>query len=350
MSTLRRVEKHLGKVSTELTLMLRDIDMAQGRQEAFKAQHPQQREALVRSARIESTEASNSIEGVVAPHARIVDLVERDAQPQNRSEEEIAGYRRVLDIIHTTEPAAIPFSVNVVKQFHADLYAFRPGGGGNFKMTDNEVIEHLPDGSQRVRFPPVPAWQTNAAMVELHSEYRAATEAERYHPLVVVASYVHDFLVIHPFTDGNGRMSRLLTLVLLGQHGYDVGRFVSLEGLIEETKETYYQALQASTTGWHEDTQDPAPWIRYFLGVMIASYRRFESRVGALGGRGSKTEAVKRFISSSVSDEFSIADIRRATPGVSDDLIRKVLGELRAEGVISAGTRGPSATYRRIRR
>jgi len=344
------VETHLGKVPAKLTLMLRDIDRAQGREEAFQAQHPQRLEALVKSARIESTEASNSIEGVTAPHARIVDLVEKDAAPQNRSEEEIAGYRKVLDTIHSTDPSAIPFTVNVVKQFHAELYAFSPGNGGNFKLTDNRVIERLADGTQRVRFTPVPAWKTRDAMAELHSDYRAATEAGRYHPLLLVAGYVHDFLVIHPFTDGNGRMSRLLTLLLLYQHGYSVGRFVSIEGLIEESKETYYEALKASTTGWHEDQHDPIPWIQYFLGILIAAYRQFEVRVGAIGGRGSKTEAIKQFVQSSLSDEFTFSDIRHATPGVSDVMIRKVLAELRANGTITTGSRGPNASYRRIHR
>jgi Fic family protein len=329
--------------------MLREIDQAQGRQVAFRLQHPQQLDVLTRVARIESTEASNEIEGITAPHARIEALVAETTTPQNRSEEEIAGYRKVLDLIHSTAPDSIPFTVNVVKQFHGMLYEFAAGQGGEFKQSDNEVTEELPDGTRVLRFTPVPAWRTPDEMRLLHEGFAAATESRKYHPLLLAGSYVLDFLVIHPFSDGNGRMARLITLLLLYKSGYEVGRYISLEKLVAETKETYYEALGASTVGWHEDEHDPAPWLRYILGVMIAAYRRFEERGAGLAGRGSKGEAVRHFIRSSLSEEFTIADIRRAAPGVSDDHIRKVLAALRADGIIEAVSKGRSARYRRLR-
>jgi Fic family protein len=349
MTTFSSIERHIGQVLGELTMMLREVDQAQGRQEAFRLQHPQRLDVLTRVARIESTEASNEIEGITAPHARIEALVEETTTPRNRSEEEIAGYRKVLDLIHSTSPGSIPFTVNVVKQFHGLLYEFSPGRGGEFKQSDNEVIEELPDGTRVLRFTPVPAWQTEEAMRALHEGWAAALESGRYHPVMLTGAYVLDLLVIHPFSDGNGRMARLLTLLLLYKGGYEVGRYISLEKVIAETKETYYEALEASTSGWHEDAHDPVPWLRYFLGVLIGAYRRFEERAAALAGRGSKTEAVKQFVRSSLSDEFTIADIRRASPGVSDDHIRKVLAALRADGVIESASKGRSARYRRLR-
>ena len=186
-------------------------------------------------------------------------------------------------------------------------------------------------------------------MMELHSGFAAARQSERFHPLLLVGGYVLDFLVIHPFSDGNGRMSRLLTLLLLYQSGYGVGRFISLEQLIAETKETYYEALAVSTSGWHQDEQDLRPWLTYLLGVLIGAYGRFEDRVRAIGAKGSKTEAVKRFIRSTIADEFTIGDIRNATGHVvSNELIRRVLKELRDRGFIVTLERGRHARYRRI--
>jgi Fic family protein len=351
MTTFDAAHEHLGQIPSEITMLLRDIDQAQGRQEAFRRQHPQQLDALTQLARIQSTEASNEIEGITAPPARIKALVEERTTPRNRPEEEIAGYRKVLDLIHSTTPDAIAFTPNVLKQLHGYLYEFTASSGshGRFKPTDNTVEEELPDGTTRVRFTPVPAWATEDTMRSLHEGYAAALGSGRYHPLILTAAYILDFTVVHPFSEGNGRMSRLLTLLLLYKNGYEVGRFVSLEKLVSETKETYYDSLAASTTGWHEDKHDVVPWIRYFLGVVLAADREFERRVGALGGRGSKRESVRQFVRSSLSDEITFGDVQRACPAVSADHVRKVLKELRAEGVLSGATRGRNASYRRLR-
>ncbi len=187
---------------------------------------------------MQSIEASNAIEGITAPHARVKALAADRATPKNRPEQEIAAYRKVLDLIHSSNADAVPFTVNVVLQFHQMLYEWSPRRGGDFKTADNQVVDARPDASAALRFTPVPAWQTREAMDGLHEQFRAASQSERFHPLLLEACYILDFLVIHPFSDGNGRMSRLLTLLLLYKGGYDVGRFVSLEKLIEESKET----------------------------------------------------------------------------------------------------------------
>lgn len=347
--TFDDLQKHLGHVPTDVLMLLREVDQAQGREVAFRRQHPERLEALTQIARVQSTEASNAIEGITAPAARIKALVEEKTTPRNRSEEEIAGYRTVLDLIHSARPDAIPFTTSVVKQLHTQLYSFAPDRGyGRFKTTDNLVEEDLLDGGKRVRFAPVPAWRTEEAMRRLHESHSSATDSHRYHPLLLTGAYVLDFLVIHPFSDGNGRMSRLLTLLLLYKNGYEVGRFVSLEKLVATTKETYYDALEASTIGWHEDDHDVFPWLRFFLGILVAGYREFEGRVGAIGGRGSKQEAVRQFVRASMSEEFTFADVQRACPGVSVDHIRRTLKQLRKDGVLGAPTRGRNATYRRL--
>jgi Fic family protein len=348
-NTFRTLEPQIGAVPAPLVTTLGQVDESKGRAEAFRQQHPQQLKTLLETARIQSTAASNEIEGVTAPPARVAALVRATTAPANRSEEEIAGYRAVLDLIHASAPA-VPVTSNVVLQLHRDLYQFTATEGGRFKMADNTVEEELPDGSRRVRFTPVAAFVTPTAMRELNERYTTEIDRGVFHPLLLVGSYVLDFLVIHPFSDGNGRMSRLLTLMLLYQRGYEVGRYISLEKLIADTKETYYEALAASTEGWHEERHDIIPWLRYFVGILVAAYDQFERRTaGAVGGRGAKTEAVKQFVRGSITDEFTIADVRRAAPVAGDALIRKVLHDLRDAGAVRAEGRGRNARWRRLR-
>lgn len=349
VSTVGDIDAKLGFIPGELAELLRAVDQAQGRQTAFAIQFPERLESLQKVARIQSTEASNEIEGITAPTARIKALVEEKTTPQNRSEEEIAGYRLVLDLIHSTKAAHIPFTENVILQFHQQLYSFSPGLGGEYKNADNEVTEELPDGTTQLRFKPTPAWKTKDEMRLLHEAFTAASASGKHHPLVLTAAYILDFLLIHPFRDGNGRMSRLLTLLLLYRSRYDVGRFISVEKIIAESKETYYELLAASTTNWETGTNDAIPWIRYFLGILIRAYAEFEARTGALGPKGAKSEAIRAFVRSSISTEFTINDIRKACPWVSDDLIRKVLSDLRRDGVIDSVSKGPAARYRRLR-
>src|SRR5580692_8072215 len=266
------------------------IDRAQGAESAFRREHPEALRTLTEIARIQSVESSNAIENITAPAERVQKLLAHRTAPANRSEEEIAGYRAVLDTINA-DATHIPFTPSVVEQLHRDLYQFTNTPAGRWKRVENSIQEVLPDGVRVVRFQTVSAIATPAAMQELHERFAAARDSGEHHPLLLVGCYVFDFLAIHPFRDGNGRISRLLTLLLLYQAGYEVGRFISLERLIDNTRETYYDALQAAGHGWHEDEHDIKPWLNYFLGIVTAAYKEFEGRVGTVSGRGSKREA-----------------------------------------------------------
>lgn len=353
MSTYVDVDAMLGAVPGDVIELLRAVDQSQGKAALYRVQNPRRLETLRQIARIQSTEASNAIEGIHAPNARVRALVEETTSPQTRPEQEIAGYRDVLDLIHSTRPEAIPLTSSTIRQLHRDLgrYTGRDRAWGAFKTADNVVTEVLPDGTTRVRFTPVEAWRVEDALRRLDDGYAEAVARGAAHPVLLAGAYVLDFLVIHPFADGNGRVSRLLTLLLLYRGGYDVGRFVSLEQLIDETRETYYDALARSTTGWHAREHVPWPWLRYFSGVMLGgAYRRLEERMGVLGGRGSKRETLNRFLASMTSDEFTIADLRRAAPDTSDAMIKAVLKEWRDQGLVRSVAKGRRASYRRLGR
>ena len=333
-----------------LLRQLSDVENAKGRQEVFRRQHPQALEALVEIARVQSVEASNAIENITAPPQRIKELVAEKTTPQNRSEAEIAGYRAVLDLIHSSADT-IPFRPSVVEQLHRDLYQFTGNrNAGAWKKFDNTVEEELPDGTRRVRFSPVPASATPEAMDELHRRFNEAIDQDAYHRLLLTGAYVLDFLVIHPFSDGNGRMSRLLSLLLLYQGDYEVGRFISLEKLINDSKETYYEALGASTVGWHDGAHDLRPWLSYFLGIVKRGYDLFVQRVGALAtGKGAKANAVRTFVRSRISDTFKFDEVRMAVPGASDVYLRETLRKMRDEGILRQEGRGTNAIWRRLR-
>jgi Fic family protein len=347
MHTFRVLDQQLGLVPAAIARTLGAIDMARGREDAFRMQRPQVLEALVDVARIQSTEASNAIEDVVAPRKRIEALVEQKTAPRNRSEAEIAGYRAALDLIHE-QARDIPFRPSVVEQLHRDLYQFTAVPAGRWKTTENAIEEELPDGTKRVRVRTVAAAETPAAMDELHLAFLRSRDAGEHHPLLLIGCYAFDFLAVHPFRDGNGRMARLLTLLLLYQSGYGVGRYISLERLINDARDGYYSSLQAAGIGWHSDEHTIWPWLEYFLGILLAAYREFEDRVGVLSdGRGAKTASIERFVRDRLSDEFTIADVREAALGASDSLIGKVLARLRDEGVIEPLGIGRSARWRR---
>ena len=348
MHTFRVLDQQIGLVPAAIARTLGAVDTARGREEAFRLQRPQILEALVDVARIQSTEASNAIEQVVAPRKRIEALVAEKTTPRNRSEAEIAGYRAVLDLIHDSA-LQIPFRPPVVEQLHRNVYQYTAVPAGRWKTIDNSIDEELPDGTRRVRFQTVAAAETPAAMDELHRRFLDTRDAGEHHPLLLIGAYVFDFLAIHPFRDGNGRMARLLTLLLLYQSGYGVGRYVSLERLVNDAKEGYYESLQAAGVGWHEDRHTIWPWLEYLLGILVAAYREFEDRVGLLGdGRGAKTAAIERFVRDRISDQFTIADVRDASLGASDSLIGKILARLRDEGVIEPLGTGRSAKWRRL--
>lgn len=317
-----------------LLRVLRSVGEYRGKQGLFREQAPQVLRTLRQAAVIESTEASNRIEGVVAPTARIRKLVEHKTEPRNRSEQEIAGYRDVLSTIHVNH-AGMRFTPGLVLQLHRDLYQFTSAEGGRWKPVDNEISETLPDGTRRLRFRTVPAYWTPDAMRELHTRFERAWAEEEVEPLLLIGAYVLDFLCIHPFLDGNGRMARLLTLLLLYRAGYEVGRFISLEGVVERTRESYYDTLHSASQGWHEGEHSLLPWWEYFLGVvLLTAYRDFEQRIGSITtARGSKREMVLDVVGR-LSDRFQYEDVERACLGVSRPTINRTLAELRRAGAI----------------
>lgn len=319
-----------------------------GKEELFKQQTPQALETLRQVAVIQSTESSNRIEGIVAPPNRIRQLVQQKTTPRNRSEQEIAGYRDVLNTIHANYPH-IPFSPNTVLQLHRDLYQFLPQEGGRWKPTDNEIVELAANGSRIVRFTPVPAHLTAEAMNRLHERFDELWRRGEVDPLLLIASYILDFLCIHPFADGNGRMARLLALLLLYKAGYEVGRYISLERIIEAQKEGYYDTLYMSSQGWHEGRHQLLHWWDYFLGVMLlGAYREFEERMRLVAtARGTKTVMVLDMINRMPGD-FSISDLRERCPHVGVDLIRRILRQEREAGRLECLGRGPDARWRRV--
>jgi Fic family protein len=349
METFRRLDHFFAQTPAALGRMLSEIDVARGRQEAFRRQNPAVLKTLTEVALVQSVEASNAIENIKAPHKRIEELVAEKTTPRNRSEEEIAGYRDALNTVHSSAEH-IPVKPSILEQLHRDLYRFSAKPGGKFKSVPNEIEETRLDGTKRIRFQPVGVFETPGAVEELCTRFVEAREKDDYHPLLLTGAFVFDFLCIHPFADGNGRMSRLLTLLLLYQAGYEVGRFISLERLIDESKETYYDALEASTVGWHEGTHDLEPWTRYFLGIMIAAYEAFEQRAGTVEStRGAKRNMIHDFIRSRISDRFTVADVRAAVPSARDNYVGQVLRELAKEGAIELMGRGRNAEWRRIR-
>jgi Fic family protein len=348
MHTFRTLEHQIGRVPAAMTVALGAIDRAQGREQAFAQQRPGALEALTQIARIQSVESSNAIEQITAPHRRIQQLVAGTTTPANRSEEEIAGYRAVLDTINE-HAEHMPFTPRLVEQLHRDLYQFTQAPAGRWKTVENSIVEVLSDGTRALRFKTVPAIQTPAAMDELHERFAEARDSGEHHPLLLAGCYVFDFLAIHPFLDGNGRIGRLLTLLLLYQSGYEVGRFISLERLIDESREAYYEALRLAGLGWHEDEHDVRPWLDYFLGILTAAYEELAQRTDTLAaGRGAKREAIIRFIEGTIAAEFTVADVRRAVPTASRSYIDKTLARLRDEGRIEPTGVGRGARWRRL--
>jgi Fic family protein len=317
-----------------------------GKQRLFEKQSPQMLSALREIARVQSIESSNRIEGVTAASGRVAQLAADKTTPRDRSEQEIAGYRDVLSTVHA-DPLGMDVSTGLVRQLHRDLYQFSPTPGGAWKSTANDIVDVLPDGTHRLRFSPVAPHLVDTAMKDLVAGYRSVVTGGQVDSLIAVPAFVLDFLCVHPFSDGNGRMSRILSLMLLYQSGYDVGRYISLEKVIEDSKETYYEALEASSRGWHEGRHDLVPWLQYSHGVLIAAYLEFEQRVGQMGtGRGAKREMVIDCIRH-LPATFRYADIERACPGVSRPTIVRVLGELRGGGEIRCSKGGRDATWER---
>lgn len=333
----------------DIVNMLGYIHEYKGQQNLFIEAKADVLSHLLEIAKIQSTEASNRIEGIYTSDDRIQALVKEKSAPRNRNENEIAGYRDVLATIHENYDY-IPPRANVILQLHRDLYQYSGIGiGGHFKNTDNVIEEELEDGTKRVRFRPATAFETPAMIENLCNQFLREVDRGEVDPLLLIPMFVLDFLCIHPFNDGNGRMSRLLTLLLLYRSGYIVGKYISIEMLIEKTKDTYYDALQASSIGWHDGTNDYMPFVSYTLGIIKSAYKTFSERVEHLTTKGiSKPKRVRQFIENRLG-RVSKKDIMDACPDISATTIEKALGDLVKNGtIIKIGNgRGTGYVYNR---
>lgn len=321
-------------LTNDIVNMLGYIHEYKGRQNLFIEAKADVLSHLLEIAKIQSTKASNRIEGIYTSDERIQALVKEKLEPRNRNENEIAGYRDVLATIHENYDY-IPPRANVILQLHRDLYQYSGIGiGGRFKNTDNVIEEALDDGTKRVRFCPATAFETPEMIEDLCNQFMREVDCCEVDPLLLIPMFVLDFLCIHPFNDGNGRMSRLLTLLLLYRSGYIVGKYISIEMLIEKTKDTYYDALKASSAGWHDGTNDYMPFVSYTLGVIKNAYKTFSERVEHLTTKGiSKPERVRQFIENKLG-KVTKKDIMDACPDISATTIEKALGELVKDGTI----------------
>ena len=321
-------------LSSDIVGLLSTIHEYKGKQTLFIAAKPDALTQLLELAKIQSTEASNRIEGIITTDERLKQLVRDKTMPRTRSEKEIAGYRDVLATIHDIYDY-IPPRPSLILQRHRDLYKFSGKSiGGNYKNSDNVIAEDHADGTRTVRFQPVASWETPEAMQKLCDGFDAAIQDSDLDPLVAIPMFILDFLCIHPFNDGNGRMSRLLTLLLLYRAGYIVGKYVSIEKLIADSKETYYEVLQDSSDNWHEGNNDYAPFIRYMLGVIVAAYREFESRVELLSNaKLSKANRVREIIRNHIG-AITKAEIVSLCPDISEVTIERAISDLKNAGDI----------------
>ncbi len=333
-------------ISQDLLMAVRTLGEYRGRQELFRKQSPEVLETLKRVAMIQSVESSNRIEGVTVAADRLEPLVTKKTMPRDRSESEVAGYRDALAEIHT-KSNRLRVSPALILDVHRRMYARTQEPGGQWKQKDNAILEVRPDGRPVVRFRPVSHVAAPDFVEQLCELYHRAVDERQVEPLLLIPAFVLDFECIHPFWDGNGRVGRLLALLLLYQHGYEVGRYISLERLVEESKESYYDTLQKSSRDWHEARHDLRPWWDYFLGTLIAAYKEFEDRVGIItSARGAKREMVTKAVGR-LSVRFRIRDLQRVCPGVSYPTLQRALADLRRAGKLRCLGRGPDAEWER---
>lgn len=288
---------------------------------------------LLEVAKIQSTEASNKIEGIYTSDDRLKKIVCDKTIPKTRSEKEIAGYRDVLNTIHQNYDY-IPVKSSIFLQLHRDLYKFAGNAGGSFKSSDDVIAQEDEQGNESIRFQPVPAWETPAYIDAICNAFQDACKDSQFDPLILIPMFILDFLCIHPFNDGNGRMSRLLTLLLLYRAGYIVGMYISIEKLIEQTKETYYETQQESSYNWYEEENDDAPFVRYMLEVIVAAYRDFSSRVQLLATSGmSKPERIREIVHGSIG-KMTRVQIMEKCPDISRVTVERALADMVKKGEI----------------
>ena len=315
-----------------------------GRQQLYLEQKPRELETLVEIAKIQSTESSNAIEGITTTKARLKSLMANKTTPRDRGEKEIKGYRHVLNVIHENFDY-VPIRKNYILQLHKMLYQFTEERfGGSFKDTPNEIDMVYPDGRTVLLFKPLEPFETPEAVEKLCEEYDKAINKYGIDPLIAIPVFIHDFLCIHPFNDGNGRMSRLLTTLLLYKSGFVIGRYISLEKKIEITKDEYYVALQESSQNWHEEKNDDTAFIKYILGTIVAAYRDFEERVNMLGKKVSARDMVEKAIRSKIG-KFTKNDIMELCPEIGRGSVENSLKALCEEGIIKKEGQGRATFY-----
>lgn len=321
-------------LTPEIVMYLTQIHEFKGEQTLFIEAKADTLSQLVDIAKIQSTEASNKIEGIYTSDERLRALVKDSTRPRTRNEREIAGYRDVLNTIHENHDY-IPPKPSIILQLHRDLYKFEGMDiGGRYKTSDNIIEEQDAEGNKSVRFRPIPAWKTPEAIEKICQSYDEALNSENIDALIIILMFVLDFLCVHPFNDGNGRLSRLLTLLLLYRSGYIVGKYISIEKLIEQTKEIYYESLQLSSAGWHENKNDYEPFVKYMLGVIVAAYREFSSRVSLLTTQGmSKPDRVKEIIRATLGP-ITKTEILAKCPDISQVTVQRALADLVDKGDI----------------
>lgn len=331
----------------EIVSYLTQIHEYKGKQDLYIRQKPVELERLIEIARIQSTEASNRIEGIVTTNARLKKLVENKTTPRNRDEKEILGYRNALNIVHESYEH-IAINPNYILQLHGEMLKYTAFSyGGKFKTTANEIAKTLPDGTKEVIFSPLEPYETPDAVASLCEAYKNELNRGIVDPLILITCFVLDFLCIHPFNDGNGRMSRLLTLLLLYKNGYTVGQYISIEKAIAETKESYYDTLAIADYGWHEDNNDPKEFIKYMLGVILSCYREFENRVGFAWQTGAKStsyDIVKQYAQSKIG-AFTKQEALIACPSLGSSSVEAALKKLVSEGVIDRLGAGRQTHY-----
>ncbi len=316
---------------------------ARGKQDLWIRQKPEVLRGLREQAIIQSVESSNRIEGVTILPERLRPVAIGRAKPRDRSEEELAGYRRALDWIFSRK-RAVSITPKVVRKLHAFAQGGSSGDAGEWKKRDNEIIEVLPSGGRKVRFVPTSAKDTPRALEMLCRNYEHACELERIPPLLVVATFVFDLLCIHPFRDGNGRVARLATTLLLQSHGFEVSRYISLERRVEENREEYYHVLGECWRRWHEGKNEILPWWNYFLGLLRAAYKEFEMQVESASPHPAKSDLVRRTVLAQV-EEFTLADLSVQLPTASTQLVKKVLAELKKAGKVRLAGKGRGARW-----
>ena len=331
------------KWDSEILGLVAAIYKYAGKQELYLKQSPKELEKLVEIAMIQSTESSNAIEGIVTTNARIKQLVEEKTTPKNRDEEEIAGYRDVLRIIHESYDV-IPITKNYILQLHKILYSHMNNPmAGKTKTVQNYISATYPDGRTEVLFTPMAPFETPAALEKICEEYNRIIGNLEVEPLLAI----HDFLCIHPFNDGNGRMSRLLTTLLLYRSGFYVGRYISLEAKIADNKDLYYEALGKAQYGWHEGKEDGDPFIKYLLGTILAAYKDFEDRFEIIEEKLPALELVRKAVQNKIG-KFSKQDIRELCPSLSISSIEGSLRTLVKEGELMRGGSGKATYYVRL--